>query len=207
MQFNKGKRAQLILGLFVIVIVATEVHAMEGGGAAEGEKEGGKASGALPKDQKEYYEKTSKLTTLANRIVDSEKQFAEIVHKKSMAKTQGEKQAYIQEMLAITKKRNEDVAAFNKLKAEVAMRYPSQGQVLNRRYHTQSKRSVEELEGVASLDEMLSHTKKMIDKKYAPFADKDDDTVKKGTQPKSPASESAAGAHDEEEEPRLRLEK
>lgn len=141
---------------------------------ANEKKEEAPAEGAvapMPKDEKEFVEKSAKLNTLANRIVESEKHFNELVHHKAETKDTLAKQKIIQEMLEVTNQRNKDVEAYNKVKSDLALRYPNQGERLNRRYQTQSKRSIEELEGVAGLDELLSRTKKVVEKKFAPFAD------------------------------------
>lgn len=144
--------------------------AKEGGEApAEGEEGKGAVTNTLPKDEKEYIEKSGKLTTLGNRIIEHEKHFNEVVHEKSVAKTPAEKKMFIGILNTIAKDRDKDVEAYNKLKTEVKLRYPKAGVAIDRRYSTHQKKSVEELEGVAGLDELLSRTKKVIDKKYAPF--------------------------------------
>lgn len=161
------------------------------------EPEAGGAAAPMPRDQREFVEKSSKLTTLANRIESSERQFNELVRAKAEAHSAEEKQRLIKEMVELTKERNKDVDQFNKLKSELAYRYPNQGEHLNRRYQTQTKRSIEELEGVAGLDELLTRTKKVIERKYAPFEEKSEKTVAAPVKPT---------AH-EEEPKKLRLEK
>jgi len=52
------------------------------------------------------------------------------------------------------------VEEYTKVKSDLALKYPNQGVNLNRRYQTQIKKSVEELEGAAGLDELLTRTKK-----------------------------------------------
>jgi len=148
--------------IFLCAVAVAEDKPAEGGGEAP-------PAGVLPKDQKEYIEKTGKMTTLTNRIIEHEKNFAATVHAKTIAKNVKEKQRLIGELNAIAKERNKDVDLFNKLKMDVKLRYPNQGIALDRRYSTHQKKSVEELEGVAGLDEMLTRVKKVIDKKYEPF--------------------------------------
>lgn len=161
------------------------------------EKEGGAAT-EVPKEQKEFVEKSGKLNTLINRITDAEAKFAELVHHKEAASTSAAKQEIIKEMVEVTNQRNKDVEAYNSLKSDLALRYPNQGEKLDRQYRTQTKRSVEELEGGAGLDEMLTSTKKLIEKKYAPFLDEED---------KESGTRTPAHVHDLEEPKRLRLEK
>jgi hypothetical protein len=161
--------------------------------------EGGTPTGALPKDQKEYIDKTGKLSTLTNRIAEHEKQFQEIVHHKAAAKTQADKMHYIGELNRIAKERNKDVEAFNRIKMDVQLRYPNQGVALERRYSIHQKKSVEELEGTAGLDEMLTRIKKVIDQKFAQFLIEEEQRNK--------AQPSVVKAAEEEKPARLRLEK
>ncbi len=186
MRFSKLKSLTLILALSVMQPALAEEAAPAEGTAAP-----------MPKNEKEFLDKTAKLNTLTGRIVESEKRFNEIVHHKNETKDTAEKQKYIQEMLEVSKQRNKDVEEYNKVKMDLTLRYPSQGERLSRRYQTQSKRSVEELEGVAGLDELLTRTKKMVEKKFAPFADKETKDDKKA----------ARAAPADEAPKRLKLEK
>lgn len=184
----------LSLIFFCAVAVANEEKAEAPPAAAEGAP-----TGALPKDQKEYIEKTGKMNTLTNRIAEYEKQFHEVVQHKAAAKNQADKAKYIEELNRIAKERNKDVETFNRLKMDVKLRYPNQGVALERRYSTFQKKSVEELEGAAGLDEMLTRVKKVIDQKYAPFLIEEEERNKK--QP------TVVKSIEEEKPKRLRLEK
>lgn len=167
MRFNKPKIAFAILTFHVTCAFASGGGG--GGGGGEAPTEGKDAAAPMPKDQKEFIEKSAKLNTLTNRIADAEKNFLELVRKKSETRDIAEKQRLIGEMNEIVKNRNKDVGDYNKLKTDLSLRYPNQGEHLNRRYQTQTKRTVEELEGVAGLDELLTRTKKMVEKKFAPI--------------------------------------
>lgn len=180
--------------LGAILFSVSLAFAEEGEGEAKGD---GKAV-AMPKDQKEFFEKTQRLNSLNTRIEEAEKQFRELVQKKSVEKDLAEKEHIIKQMNDVTKDRNKAADEYNKVKTELTLRYPNQGEHLNRHYQTQTKKSVEELEGAAGLDELLTRTKKVIDKKFAPFADPDE--------PK--AAPKAKVAQPEGEKPqRLKLEK
>lgn len=187
---------------------------------ASGGEEGGGAAAAAPsnrpdpnaKKQKEFNDKTSKLNALTTRIADSEKEFHHLVKEKAAATTPEAKKELMDKMLELVKGRNKAAEEFNKIKSELTYRYANQGELLNRRYHTQQKKTVEELEGAAGLDEMLSSVKKAIDRKYAPFnPPKPVKTVTPGT--KEPEPTESHGSHaktvseDEEKPKRLRLEK
>lgn len=151
----------------------------------------------VSKDQREFYEKSGRLTSLTNKIADLEKQFQELVRKKAAAPNSEAKQAIIKEMVELSEQRNKDVETYNRLKADLTYRYPAQGEQLNRRYGTQTKRTVEEMEGAVGLDELLTRTKKVAERKFAPFLEEE----------KAKAPKSRATAPEEEKPKRLRLEK
>jgi len=189
----------LKLSFFIYLTASAIAFANEHGGGGGGGEEAGPAAPKIPKDQKEFTEKNAKLNSLISRITEAEKQFNELVHHKNAAKTTAEKQTIIHEMVAVTDQRNKDVETYNKLKSDLELRYPNQGEHLNRRYQTQTKRTVEELEGVAGLDELLTRTKKIVEKKFAPFME---------NEPKAEGKKNLAhdpGAGDEPK--RLKLEK
>lgn len=178
--------------------------AMASGAPAEGEEgkaEGGgkrDTAGPFPKEQREFAEKTQRLNSLSTRIEEAERQFQELVGRKAHEKNAAEKQRIIKQMNEVTADRNKAAGEYNTVKSELNLRYPNQGAHLDRRYQTQSKKSVEELEGAAGLDDLLTRTKKMIDKKFAPFADNE----------AAKLSEKQKPVPREEQKPaRLRLEK
>ncbi len=156
----------LSLILSVLLLTGLQVSANEDAPPAAEAPPGG---APLPKDQKEYIEKTGRLNTLTNRIIEHEKRFLEVVHWKAAAKDAAEKQRWINELNHVATERNKDIEAYNRIKMDVKLRYPNQGVALDRHYNTLQKKSVEELEGVAGLDELLTRTKKVIDKKYQAF--------------------------------------
>jgi hypothetical protein len=119
------------------------------------------------------YPKT--INSLTTRIEEAEKQFNELVRAKASEKNPAEKERIIQQLNAVTKDRNKAAEEYNKVRSDLTLRYPNQGEHLNRRYQTQSKKSVEELEGAAGLDELLTRTKKVVEKKFAPFAAAEDE--------------------------------
>jgi len=173
---------------------ASEKQAPEG--SAEGESKD--VNEASSRDQKEFQDKTSKLNTLAVKISEAEKQFAETVHAKEQEKRPEEKQRYIKRLVEIANERNKTAEEYMKIKSELSLRYPNRGEHLNRRYETQSKKSVEELEGAAGLDELLTRTAKMVKKKFISFEERKEER-------QSPVGEKAS-AH-EDKPKRLRLEK
>lgn len=198
MQFRNLNYVFILCGLLPGVATYAEGH-----GAPAASSEGAPAAPSVPRDQKEYVEKNTKLNTLISKIAESEKTFAELVHHKNEVKTTAQKQTIIHEMNELSKQRNLDVDAYNLLKSDLELRYPNQGITGGRSYGLKEKRSVEELEGVAGLDELLTRTKKIVEKKFAPFMDKEIKTNGHDTK-KRLASEPAAAA---DEPKRLRLEK
>ncbi len=175
--------------------------ALSAGRAEEKEPEGGEgkkeAVGPQPKEQREFAEKNQKINSLSSRIEESEKQFKELVERKAHEKNAAEKERIIKQMNEVTADRNKAVTEYNKLKTDITLRYPNQGERLDRRYLTQPKKSVEELEGTAGLDELLTRTKKVIEKKFAVF-----NQAPEGGKAPPPKPVKA-----EEEPKRLRLEK
>ena len=155
------------LSLLALICVTGPAFANEHGGG------GAAAPAPVPRDQKEYLEKTIKLSSLASKLEESEKQFAEVVHEKNEAATPEAKLPYLKEMVEIAKQRNTNVHEYNKVKTDLALRYPNQGEHLNRHFRRHDAHSAEELEheiaAGPSLDELLIETKRMIDQKYAPF--------------------------------------
>ncbi|MGZ3722813.1 MAG: hypothetical protein ACXVA9_07795 [Bdellovibrionales bacterium] len=166
-------RSRKLNFLFSIVVITFVTSGRLARGEEEAKGEGGDKKGALaplPKDQKEFLDKTQRLNSLGTRIEEAEKQFNELVNRKATEKSADEKERIIKQMNEVTKDRNKSADEYNKVKSDLSLRFPNQGQQLNRRYQTQTKKSVEELEGAAGLDELLTHTKKIVEKKFAPFA-------------------------------------
>jgi hypothetical protein len=166
------------LPAMAVTVTAVVVIPSLRAGAEEGAKP---AETSVSGSEREYNEKSAKLNTLGSRIEETEKKFAEVVRRKAETRRPEEKQAAIKELVELADQRNKDVEAYNRLKAELTYRFPDQGRQLERRYQTQNKRSVEEMEGAAGLDDLLTRTKKIIEKKYAPFmedADKKTPTAK-----------------------------
>ncbi len=190
MQFTRLKNIVILVHLMVYPF-----SAFSSGGEAK--KEGEATAETMSKNQKQYIEKSAKLNTLTNRIVEADKQFKVLVERKSAARTAEEKQDIIQQMVELNNSRNKDVESFNAIKSELTLRYPNQGQHIDRQYHTQSKRSLDEIEGVAGLDELLTRTKKIVERKFAPFME---DEEKNKLPPKVSGSS-------EEKPARLKLEK
>jgi len=185
------RKLSIVMALIVFAVIA---HAEEEGGG-----EGKSATAPIPKEQKEFYEKTQRLNSLSTRIEEAEKQFLELVSRKSTEKDPSEKERIIKQMNEVSKDRNKSAEEYNQVKSELELRYPDQGEHLNRRYQTQTKKSVEELEGAAGLDELLTRTKKVIERKFAPFTDAEEEKEKKQAKAKATPAE--------EEKPKLRLEK
>jgi uncharacterized protein (DUF2267 family) len=146
--------------------------------AEEEAADAGKTAAPLPKEQKEFFEKTQRLNSLTTRIEEDEKQFLELVRRKSGEKNADEKERIIKQMNEVSKDRNKSADEYNSVKSDLALHYPNSGEHLSRRYQTQTKKSVEELEGAAGLDELLTRTKKVIERKFAPFNDPEDEKTK-----------------------------
>lgn len=193
MLFHRLKIA-LVLGS-CLFLVTPLLHAEDHGAATPAEE--GAPPPITSKDQREFSEKSQRLQTLAARIEESDKQFKELVQTKAHEKNPQVLEGILKQMNVVVKERNKSAEEFNRLKSEIAQRYPSQGLPTKRRYETQAKKSVEELEGAAGLDELLTRTKKIIEKKFATF----EDPELNKTSPIKPTTTT------EEKPERLRLEK
>jgi hypothetical protein len=213
---------KLRIALHVLLIAcATSAFASEKkeeAPAAEGGGEGGAPVEPTSKEQRQYSEKSAKLKTLATRITDSEKEFQALIEEKEHLKNKPEEtQAILARMVEVASTRNKTVEEYNKLKSDIELRYPSEGAAVKRQYQTQNKKTVEEMEGVAGLDELLTRTKKVVEKKFNVFAEEESvrlEEEKKLKKPKSarrptvPTPSPTAVEETPEEKPeRLRLEK
>lgn len=218
MPFNKFKFiAAMILASSSISAFAAEHGAKPAEGAAAPAEGGTPGIEPASKEQRQYTEKSAKLKTLATRISDSEKEFQTLVEEKEHIKNNPEEiQRILSKMVEVAATRNKAVDDYNKLKADLDYRYPGEGQSGQRQYQTQTKKSVEELEGVAGLDELLTRTKKVVEKKFVVFADEEAaraEEEKKKKKPKaqralpSPIPEAVPPPAPEEKSERLRLEK
>lgn len=182
MRFNRIS----LVGVLAIVSLAS---------SAEEEAPKAEAGPVEPKEQREYVEKHSQMNVLATKIEDEDKKFNELVEEKERAVGSEAKQEVIREMVKTTNERKKDVEQYRTLKNELTLRYPSEGEPLSRHYQTEAPARLDHNENAAGLDEMLTRTKKIIDRKFAPFmADE--------AKPNSARKPSSV-----EEGPRLRLEK
>lgn len=196
----------LVSFIALIISFQTLVPCLPMAWAEEEAAPAGEASAGqeIPKDQKEFTEKTGRLNVLKNHIEEADKKFAELVEEKHEAKTALAKQDVIKQMYELNKQRNLDAIELNKVKNDLTYRYPDLGDRLNKTYRTQDKRSLEEMEGAAGLDELLTRTKKQVDKKYAPFLKDQPEAKRHG---RSISIQTDAVPKHEDEAPRLRLEK
>jgi hypothetical protein len=177
-------------------------------------KDGGDA-----KARREYQDKSSRLKMYDAKISGAEHEIMALAVKKDQEKDPKAQKEIMNRMVGIVMDRNKTAEQYNALKTELAYRYPSQGEALDRSYRTQSKKSLEEIEGSVGLDELLTNTKKMIDRKYAPFvppkevttnpAAASTRTIEDQRSAKKTSSEgpSTKPANDEDKPTRLRMER
>lgn len=162
----------------------------------------GEAAPAVPKEKKEkptqaieYTQKETKLNTIQTRIQDEQSDFDRLVWRKAHATDQKEIESILQEMVDVTNQRNKDVEEYNQVYQDFQYRYPSKNVELNRLYQMEQKRTVDEMQGAADLDDMLTRVKRVIEKKFAPF------------EPESEKTAKVAPAQPDEPPKKLRLEK
>lgn len=162
---------QFIKVSLIIMFMSLGLTSFAESSASSGEAEA-KSEGAASSDSKlnkEYQNKLSQLKMYKGKMDEDDNGLRHLVALKNQEKDKAKQSDYMKQMVDLVNQRNKTADKFNKLKAELELRYPSKGQDLNRSYQTQSKKTIEDLEGSASLDDMLTRTKKMIDKKFAPF--------------------------------------
>lgn len=161
MPFTKVSLLILMAALLTTSVSAEEAE------KSEAEKTG--KPDAAAKLNREFNDKLARFKYLEVRIISMEKEVLSLAHKKNAEKDPKAKKEIMDQMVELVTERNKSADQYNILKTDLAYRFPSQGETLDRSYKTQSKKTVEEIEGSIGLDELLTRTKKMVDKKYAPF--------------------------------------
>src|SRR5665213_4224093 len=112
---------------FALVIFCLGTLTLGWNSHGEEKEAGGEAKGTspLPKEQKEFFEKTQRLNSLTTRIEEAEKQFSELVLRKSTEKDANEKDRIIKQMNEVTKDRNKSAEEYNKVKSDIELHYPN----------------------------------------------------------------------------------
>jgi hypothetical protein len=128
----------------------------------------------VSKQAKEFTDKSSKLNVAQSRIIDAQAQFREVVKAKNKESDPEKTKLLLEEMTEIAKKRNKEVESYSSLRQDLLYRYPSMGDDLNRQYRTHEKKTIEELESASNLEDLLERARAIMDKKYAPFDEKDE---------------------------------
>lgn len=156
----------------------------EGGGAEKAEPGAEKAEhgeekaehGAAKADaeerrKREYQEKTQRLQFLKGGLATDEKELAELTKKKDEERDPAQQRVLMEEMLKVSKSRDRRVREIQALKSDLELRFPGEGGARSRLYRTGERRKDkrEPIESASGLDELLTRTKRLIDRKYAPF--------------------------------------
>jgi hypothetical protein len=175
---------------FIALLFSATAFANEGG-------EGGGEGGGEKKKEKtekspvtEFVERTTKLNTIQMRVQEAQKDFGKLIEEKEEEKEQKKKDEIIKEMVEVSKRRNKDVDDYNKVRQELLYQYPAKSAELNRLYHVEEKKNVDEMQSTADIDEMLTRVKRVIEKKFAPFnpeSDKPKPAAKATLPPEQPA--------------------
>ena len=136
------------------------------GGAAAPEAAGAPKEGP---DSREYREKNAKIIGLEAQITDLNSQIEKLVEHKRREKNSEKVREMMGELVTLSNDRNKAVAEHRELKKYLIYRYPNLGKTLHQKYGVHEEASVEQLEKSHGLDELLTETKNLIDKKYAPL--------------------------------------
>ncbi len=110
----------------------------------------------------------TKLNTLQVRMDDEKKEFNKLVGEKETETDPKRIEGILNAMVDVNKRINRDAEEYNGVLRDISYRYPSKNAELNQLYETREKRSLEEMQSDADLDEMLTGIRKVIDRKFAP---------------------------------------
>lgn len=160
------------LSLILLFVFTSSLFAAEGENAEKKRTE--------PSPSEEYTVKTTKLNMLEGRIEETSRQYDSLVKEKAREKDQNRVQELLRQMVDLDKQRNKDRIEFAQVKQELLYKYPAMTEQLNRDYSIKEKDP--DQEGAGGLDELLTRTKKVIQRKFAPFT-KDDEELKAKTPP------------------------
>jgi hypothetical protein len=152
--------------LFVILLAIPSVARPEGEAApAAGEKN----KKEKPTAAVEFTQHESKINVIQSRIEDANVEFQKLVEEKSHEKDPQRLDGILKAMVDIANRRNKDVEEFNQVRLEILYKYPSKTAELNRLYEMEQRKTADEMQSTADLDEMLTRVKRVIDRKFASF--------------------------------------
>lgn len=155
---------------FFILVCSFQTLAEEGAGAAAPAEAGAEAG--APKagpEVREYREKNAKLLGLEAQIADLNSQLEKLVEHKRREKNPETVRELMGELVTLSEDRNKAVLDHRELKKYLIYRFPNLGKALHQKYGVHEEASVEQLEKSHGLDELLTETKLLIDRKYAPL--------------------------------------
>ena len=142
------------------------------------------AESALLED-KDYKEKSLKLLGLEARLKDMNDQLLQMIELKKREKDSDKSRELMKELVTKTAERNKAVTEHRQLKSFLLYRYPNLGELIHKKYGTHEEATIEQLEKARGLDELLTETKALIDKKYAPFTKKSEQDLETKPKPKN----------------------
>jgi hypothetical protein len=125
----------------------------------------------------EYSKKEARLNTLKSRIDEANESFARTLERKAHTKVPKRQHEFADRLAEIAKERNQWVTEYTSLRQELKYRYPNKGQDIDKRFVPAKEKTAEELEQSAEIDVLLTTIKRRVDKKYAPFMPKEEETA------------------------------
>ncbi|NCN95210.1 MAG: hypothetical protein GW917_00640 [Bdellovibrionales bacterium] len=156
----------LVVHALALTFGLPAAFASEDGAAAAPEASGASKEGP---DSREYREKNAKIIGLEAQIADLNSQIEKLVERKRREKNSEKVREMMGELVTLSNDRNKAVVEHRELKKYLIYRYPNLGKALHQKYGVHQEASVEQLEKSHGLDELLTETKNLIDKKYAPL--------------------------------------
>lgn len=135
-------------------------------GAGGGEGEGAKSSGP---QVSEYLEKTSRLNGLKEQIPSLKTEIKDLIRQKKATKDPKAQAEIIEQLVERHKELLAKVRDYNKVRAELAYRFPKKGDTLERQYMPMRETTIDEIEEEMGFDAHMTRVKLNVDNKYRQF--------------------------------------
>src|SRR5688572_4855988 len=125
---------------FSLMMVAPATSFASGGGG-----EAAAPAAETSKEDREYREKSAKLSGLETKIIDLNAQLAKLIENKRKEKDSEKARPMMDELVKLTKERNTAVIDHLRLKNELLYRFPNMGESIRQKYGTHEEASVDQL--------------------------------------------------------------
>ncbi len=139
-------------------------------------KKGEDIDGSSSKEAIAYNKKEARMNTLRSRIDEANRSFNELVERKNKSHDRAEQQSIAEDLVRIEKERKEWMRELTEISQELSYKHPSKGRPIDKKFTQDPARKVAPKQDAqdAGLDERLTETKRLVDKKYAPLIPKEE---------------------------------